>query len=157
MDRFLDKTKLSSWEKVVTALRQTHAIHITHQRITRESPSSCIPSIISVAFCASHESLTEKFISRICRFERIKKLTMLLIDQEVQPSPFVCPFICWLHHWLLLCTLGLGIVNKYWCRNRDRFLTICTFCVRHQLTKMEKSCKFWWIFFPIYKRWSAVW
>ena len=50
--------------------------------LTRESPSSCIPSIISVGFCASRKSLAEKFISRICHFERIKKFTMLLIDQE---------------------------------------------------------------------------
>ena len=45
---------------------------------------------------------------------------MLWIDQEVQPFPFVC----WLHHWLMLCPLGLVIVNVHWRRNSDRFLTI---------------------------------
>ena len=34
---------------------------------------------------------------------------------------------CWFHHWLMLCTLDLCIVNVHcWLRNSDGFLTIFT-------------------------------
>ena len=33
------------------------------------------------------------------------------------------------YHWLLLCTLGLNIVNVQWCRNSTHFLTIFTFWI----------------------------
>ena len=48
---------------------------------------------------------------------------MLRIDQEVWPSPFVHR----LHHWLVLGTLDLYIVNVQWILTSDRFLTIFTF------------------------------
>ena len=48
---------------------------------------------------------------------------MLWIDQEMKPYNF----ICWLHHWLVLCKPGLCIVNVYWCRNSYGFLIIFTF------------------------------
>ena len=43
---------------------------------------------------------------------------MLWIDQEVQPSPFTHR----LHHWRILCTFGMNIVNMQWSRTSDRFL-----------------------------------
>ena len=51
---------------------------------------------------------------------------MFWVDQEVQPSPLMH----WLPHWLVLCTLGLCIVNVHWCRNNDIFLTSCIFGIR---------------------------
>ena len=40
------------------------------------------------------------------------------------------PFVCWLHHWLVLCYLGLCIVNTHFCRNTDGLLTVFTFEIR---------------------------
>ena len=52
---------------------------------------------------------------------------MLWVDQRCSHLPFH-----WLHHWFMLCTLGLCIVNGHWWKNYNRFLTIFTFVIRTQ-------------------------
>ena len=43
------------------------------------------------------------------------------------------PFMHWLYHWLMKCSLCPYIVNVYWCRNSDRFLTIFTFGIQEMI------------------------
>ena len=79
-----------------------------------------IKYILCGPYMASTNPIYQKILQNIswkCFFQRIERLTMIYVDQEVQPSPFMH----WLYCWLIMCTLGLCIVNVYWCRNSDGF------------------------------------
>ena len=47
--------------------------------------------------------------------------------------------LCWFHHWLMLYTLGVYIVNVQWSRSNDSFLTIFIFGLRGVFFKMHKN------------------
>ena len=76
-------------------------------------------------------------------------LTMIWIDQEVQPAPFMQ-----VHHWLMLC--NLGIVNVHWYRNNDRFSNNFTFKIRRILWHQETNIEFHSLFQMMHKLFSIL-